>query len=67
MLDRHNIAVSRELHQRLKIRAACEGKTIQVLTAELLNAGMKATAQPNVHDVGRDSDPIGEDKSSWES
>lgn len=67
MTELHNIALSAEMHRRLKMRAVYEGKTIQKVTAELLEAGMKALAQPDIHSVARDSDPIGEDKSIWES
>lgn len=61
----HNVAMSTELHRRLKMRAAYQNKSIQEVTREVMEAGFRALAEPNIHDVARDSDPIDGGDHEW--
>lgn len=67
MAERRTIAISEELHRRLKMRAAYERRTVQEVTAQLLHDALNRVSGPDIHSVARDSDPIGEDRSTWES
>ncbi|OQC53720.1 MAG: hypothetical protein BWX54_02364 [Verrucomicrobia bacterium ADurb.Bin018] len=65
MVETQRLAVSRDLHRRIKLMSVYRQQSIQKTVAELIEAGFKSLAEPNIHDVGRDSDPVGEPARPW--
>ena len=56
-----NVPVTPDVHRRLKMEAAYQQTSIYELASRVLDAGLNALMMPNIHNVARDSDPIGED------